>query len=460
MPVRQAPIPAAIAAALSPYPDAPVVLAVSGGRDSMVLMHAAAKVAGERATVVYVDQGLHPHSAHWASEVGREAESLGLACLTLTVDARPTLGEGPEAAARAARYRALASVMRPGACLLTAHHRRDQAETVLLQLLRGAGPDGLSGMPRDAAFAGGRHLRPLLDLPAGGIHEYADLHQLRWVEDPSNADESLRRNFLRHQVLPRLQQRWPGADAAIARSASLCAESARRDRLIATDDLGDAVVAAALPLAALRGLEEDRARNALRAWLNRRGVRPPGRSRLTSFMDAALGAAPDRHPRMAWGEHQLARFQDALHLLPRLVAPDPDARWSWDGRDALDLGESIGRVWLEPGGAGLAPTLCEYTLELRIRQGGERIKPPGQRHRRTLKALLREAGCPPWLRDRLPLLYADGDLVAAGPWWTAAEHSVATGGIRLMWHLNDSLQVPDIKQLSTCFSQGSPGADD
>lgn len=448
-PGHPAPIPAAIAAALSPYPDAPVLLAISGGRDSVVLMHAAAALVAERATVVHVDHGLHPRSAHWASEVSQQAESLGLACVTLSVDARPSEGEGPEAAARNARYAALASVMRAGACLVTAHHRRDQAETVLLQLLRGAGPDGLAAMPADTAFAGGRHLRPLLDIADGALAAYAARHEVRWEEDPSNASDDANRNFLRHQVMPRLQQRWPGAEAALARSAALCAESARRDRLLATEDLGEALIAAALPLSALVGLAEDRQRNALRAWLALRGVRPPPRNRLLSFMDAVANGAPDRHPRMAWGEHELARFRGALHLLPRLQLPAAGHSWDWDGRAALELGDSFGRLRLEPDGVGLDPAVLDGPLRVALRGGGERIHPVGQGQRRALKSLLREAGCPPWLRQRLPLLFRGDELLAAGPWWIAAEHAVDRGGLRVVWDLGGSLQVPDVTRPSS-----------
>jgi tRNA(Ile)-lysidine synthase len=419
------------------------LLAVSGGRDSMVLMHACADIAPGRTSVVHIDHGLHPSSGAWAEQVTACAAALSLPCTTIRVDATAADGESPEAAARGARYAALVEQMADGACLLTAHHRLDLAETLLLQLLRGAGPAGLAGMPMDTGFGPGRHLRPLLGQPVTELTAYADHHQLSWIEDPSNADDGFGRNYLRQHVMPLLQVRWPGADTAIARSAALCAESAERDLHTGQSDLGESLDGQALPLERLRALPEARARNALRVWMTRRGVRPPGMNRLVNFLDSALTAGADRNPKISWGPHELARFRDSLHLIPRLSRPDPDARWAWDGSSELDLGGDMGRVRLDEGQGGLDPELLGQPLTLRLRQGGEKIRPVGRDHRRPVKSLLREAGCPPWLRDRVPLLYAGCELIAVGPWWQAAEHAVPERGFCMKWILRESLQPHD-----------------
>jgi tRNA(Ile)-lysidine synthase len=414
----------------------------------MVLMHAAATAATGRVRVVHVDHSLHPDSAAWAARVASSAEGLGLPCAVLKVAVSTDSGVGPEASAREARYRALLGEMAEGTCLLTAHHRDDQAETFILQLLRGAGPRGLASMPRIAAFGPGSHIRPFLGLTATQLASYANEQGLSWIDDPSNTDQDLRRNYLRHTVMPLLRERWPGADAAIVRSAKLCAESARRDTALGRIDLGDQgpTGGRSLPLATLRGLSADRMRNALRLWLFQRGARPPGRNRLTSFLHAALTAAPDRNPKVSWGGFEMARYRDALHLYRAMPAPDPAASWDWDGQSELDLGESLGRVRMEPGDGGLDTKTLKGPLSLRLRQGGERIQPAGHAHHRALKDLLREVGCPPWLRDRLPLLYAGDDLVAAGPWWVAAEHAATGRGIHMKWNLSDYLQATEIEE--------------
>ena len=206
-------------------------LAYSGGCDSHVLVHAAAQlraVVAERIFhVVHVDHGLQTASAEWARHCAAVCEELALPFTLLRVDARGSLGESPEAAARHARYRALASLMQAGDCLLTAHHQDDQAETLLLQLLRGGGPHGLAAMPALSPFAAGMHARPMLTFSREELRRYAQRHALQWIDDPSNADSGFDRNYLRNSVMPVLRERWPAVARVLARGAGHQAEAAQ-----------------------------------------------------------------------------------------------------------------------------------------------------------------------------------------------------------------------------------------
>ena len=295
---------------------------------------------------------------------------------------------------------------------MTAHHRDDQAETLLLQLLRGAGPHGLAAMPTTSRLGPGWLLRPLLEVDRSELLDYALEHGLHWIEDVSNADTRFDRNYLRQRILPLLRERWPAVGRNLARSARWCAETA--DWLDADADADLARVAAqrpdALHIPALRALGEPRQRNALRRWLRRLGLPVPDSQQLRHILHDALTAARDRQPCIRWPGGEVRRYRDMLHALP--PPPEHDARQTFIWRHEtnvyppLDL-PGLGTLRLRATfGEGLrAETLAGATLTIRFRQGGERFRPVGRHHGQELKKLLQEAGIPPWERDRLPLIY-------------------------------------------------------
>jgi len=202
-------------------------IAYSGGVDSHVLLHCCASMPQlkDRLTAVYVHHGLQAEAESWAKHCGKTAEDLGVEFLMLRVNAKAAPGESPEEAARNARYAVLKSLIKADDALLLAQHREDQLETVLLQLFRGSGLRGLSGMPERMAFGAGVMLRPLLNTPKQTIGDYARARQLSWIEDPSNQSNDYDRNFLRNAVVPLLKQRWPAIDKTVARSAKHCADA-------------------------------------------------------------------------------------------------------------------------------------------------------------------------------------------------------------------------------------------
>jgi tRNA(Ile)-lysidine synthase len=408
------------ALALPPPPAAPILVGYSGGLDSTVLLHALAADPAVRARglrAIHVDHQLHVRSQAWVEHAIRTCAELGIelevARLHVVDD-----GCGPEAAARAARLGAFAQSLRPGEWLALAHHRDDQAETVLLRLLRASGSDGLAAIRPVRAFAQGTMWRPLLEVPRAALRAHADAHGLRWIDDPTNAGTAFDRNYLRHEVLPALEARWPHAGAALARSAAQLAEDAD---LLAEET--------ARRLAQLQRVDG--------RWLDRDGLRaqsPAWRARLLRAWVAALALPPlpahlvdeveasllhvrgDAEACVAWGGVELRAWRDGLFCAP-VQAPLPEG-WThaWDGRGTLALPTGDSLECLETAGGDPGPALAALgPLRLAARAGGERLRLAGRKHTHSVKKLLQSLGVPPWERPRLPLVHAaDGELVAVG----------------------------------------------
>lgn len=413
-------------------------VAYSGGVDSQVLLH---RLAAEREqwpalAAVYVNHGLHPDAAAWGEHCAAVCAALAVPLTRLAIAARPAAGESPEAAARNARYRALGPLLAPDDVLLTAQHADDQAETLLLQLLRGGGPHGLAAMPFAAPLGTGWQVRPLLDSTRADIMAYATTHALHWIEDSSNADTALDRNYLRHQVLPTLRARWPALARTLGRSARLCAEAAdlldaqAAADLAALTDGGDS-----LPLPPLCALPAPRRRNVLRAWLRASGLPLAGSVHMQEI-DKLLTAAANRVPCVRWPGVALYRYRQRLYAVPPL-AHDANAVWTWPQPAQPLTIPGIGRLHWEPQtGAGLSAWLLTAgPLTIRFRHGGERFRPCGRAHGQTLKKLWQEAGIPPWQRTRQPLIYLGERLVWVGGLGVAAEVAAGAGaaGYALAW---------------------------
>lgn len=387
------------------------IVACSGGLDSSVLMAALARLHAEDGLpaprALHVDHGLHPDSARWAECAVQRCRERGVACRVVAVAVLRS-DAGLEADARHARYGAFADALSEDDVLLLAHHRDDQAETVMLRLLRGSGPAGLAGMPVRRRLGRGWLLRPLLDIDRSNLEQAARELGVVASEDPSNAALRQDRNFLRHEILPRLAERWPGYRRALSRTAQLCHE---QDKALA-ELLGPAPEL--MPVAALQGSPETAAVR-LRHWLAAAGVTMPARIRLREILTQS-SARDDASVRVDLGGVSVRRFAGALHLVDD-HRPEP-ARTSviWQPPGSLQLAHGT-LAATAVGDAGLRQVEAGY--EIRFRQGGERLRPAGRRGRRSLKDLLQEASIPPWERDRLPLLHVDGELVAIADLYVA-----------------------------------------
>ncbi len=396
-------------------PGAVVHVAYSGGLDSTVLLHFLAHFNPRlRLRAVHIHHGLQALADEWAGKCERFSVSLGVPFELLRVQVDALDPAGPEAAAREARYEALRGLMRPGDCLATAHHRGDQAETVLLRLLRGSGVHGLSAMRGLREFAPGWLWRPFLELPRELLYGYAQQNGLRWIEDPHNRDLRYARSWLRSELTPLLRERFPQVEESLARTARLAAEAAELLDTLAAQDLAQAGRGSALGVGTLRELAPARRHNLLRHWLRQQGFEMPAAGLLQRIEPEVLGAAEDSEPLLAWGGCELRRYRDRLYAMAPLPQPPvADAALAWTGPQ-LSL----------PPGCGLLrlPQPPPRGLSVRFMRGGERFRPAGGGHSRTLKNLFQEAGIPPWVRLRTPLVEARGELVyvagvGAGSGW-------------------------------------------
>ena len=439
--------PERLAESLSTLPQAGRYwIGFSGGMDSTVLLHALASLKNTLSApvhVIHVDHGLSPHATEWSRHCEAFCRKLGLPFELRRVDARPEKGESPEAAARRVRYATIKRLIETGDMLLTAHHQDDQAETVLLQLLRGAGPHGLAAMPRYCTFGDGWLGRPLLAFSRSELADYARSQKLEWIDDPSNFDTGLERNFLRHELLPGLRQRKGEIGAVLARSAEHFAEAAMLLDTLAAQDLAtiDGDDAASLPVTALCEMEPPRLHNLLRYWFRRRGMPIPDSNRLRRIVDEVLHAAEDGQPLVEWPGAEVRRYRERLYAMPPLPAEPVSTQLDWGGGDALTLPEGLGRLQVqETIGNGIRSELWRQgTVSVRFREGGERCVPAGRGHHHLLKKLFQEAGIPPWWRNRWPLLFIDEQL-AAVPGIFVCEPFVAgpyDSGIALQWSRAD-----------------------
>ncbi len=417
-------------AAIDPaWAAAEFCVAYSGGLDSTVLLHAMAELTRGREIqlrAIHVDHGLQPESATWADACRTGASAAGIPIEVLALGLVPPAGASIEAAAREARYRALAGQLRPGEWLLTAHHRDDQLETVFIQLLRGAGVPGLAAMPARVQFGTGFHARPLLDVDRNSLADYAKRRGIAWLEDPMNDTTRFDRGWLRTQVLPAVRQRWPAAAATVARSAAHLAQAARILSEIAVVDAAGVVDDGRLSIEALARLSQDRQVNLVRWWLRDLGLRPPPAARLAAAMRAFLEARRDAAPSLRWDDGELRRYRGRLYALAPMAMPSCASAGPVASVE-LDLGPGLGRFGLV---AGLQGGLCARlaaSAECRFRAGGESLRPHPERPRKRLKDLCQESGVVPWMRDRLPLVYVEERLAAVGDLWIDAEFAVPAG---------------------------------
>lgn len=413
------------------------VVAFSGGLDSTVLLHAlAASAAQHKAAIlaVHIDHDLQSGSDQWAEQCKRTAADFNVEFRQERVTVDVHGGKGQEAAARDARYAAFERLMLPGDWLLSAHHQDDQAETLLLNLFRGSGLAGLAGIASVRRFAPGWLARPLLPYSQDSLRSYADLHELAWIDDPSNDDRVFDRNFLRHEVMPIIESRWPGAAQRLYRSSRIASEAAGLlDELGAIDLARLGGRCDRLQLDALKSLTAERQRNVLRFAVRKLGLALPSAAQLQRVLDEVVLARVDAEPILSWGDVEIRRFRNGLYIQRSMVGSSTPAAISLGENDYQELGAGLGALRLERDAAqGLDRRVLERGLELRFRQGGEKIRPLDQPHTKTLKNLLQEESIVPWMRDRIPLLYAGDELVAVADIWLA-QGAVSSPGVAVHW---------------------------
>lgn len=392
--------------ALAAFDHKRLVVAFSGGMDSTVLLHLAVQAAASSVSALHVNHGLHAAADEWQAHCVAVCGGLGVPLLSRRVR---VAGRNPEAAARRARYRAFDELLGAGDLLLLGHHRDDQAETVLMRLLQGR---GALPMPDSRRLPGGAVvLRPLLNVPKREIRRVAEALGATWIEDSSNSALHFDRNFLRLEVLPRLARRWPNAKAALV--------DAGRSKAVHDALLSHLLDAQSL---ALGELPAEFQVPALRAWLARFGESGASDRALAEFA-AQLSARADAQPELRLARGSLRRWRGLVRYAPFPPVLQSSYALQPPGVLALPHGE-LSIEAAQEGGFHAAGA-----VEVRFRQGGERLALGGRSH--SLKALLQAAPVPPWERSTQPLIFqgeelravpgvAVADLPAGPPRWQAA----------------------------------------
>ncbi|NOQ63185.1 MAG: tRNA lysidine(34) synthetase TilS [Methyloprofundus sp.] len=402
------------------------MIGYSGGVDSHVLLHLLADLNEFKGkiTAVYIHHGLQDCADDWAEHCAQVAADLSVNFKVIHVNALAAKGQSPEEAARDARYQAFKEILTDQDVLLFAQHRNDQLETVLLQLFRGTGLKGLSGMPAAIAFAKGQLVRPLLEVNQQAILDYAQQHHLQWIEDPSNQSMQFDRNYLRHQVIPLIEQRWPSVDATVARVAK---HSAEAQSLIAKTAQAQMLAlyqaeTQSLAIPALLQHEFLNQQWIIREWLAYLAKRMPTQKIMQAILNEVLLAQADANPVVQHDGDRIQRYRDALYLVPQQVKFDLQQVIIWQDKNSpLSLPNNQQLIAVEAQ-QGIAKHFWQQgRVEVRYRQGGEKIALFNRTGRHSLKKLYQEAGIAPWLRDAMPLLYIDDQLAAIAGYWVSAD---------------------------------------
>jgi tRNA(Ile)-lysidine synthase len=417
-----------------------LVVALSGGADSAALLAAACALSlGVRALpvrAVHIDHGLQAAAASFRESCAAMCAGLNIPLTVIAVAVRTPPGASLEEAARDARYAAFAAELRAGECLLTAHHREDQAETLLLQALRGAGLKGMSAMPVCRPFGNGWHLRPLLDVPQSELLAFGASSSGVCAIDPMNENLRFDRGYLRRQIWPLIESRWPGAAATLARTAQHAAEAQELLDGWAAADVGRLRDGDALSVPGLRALSSPERINALRFWLRDAEVEPPSTARLNEAVRQIFEADADHLPAIVWDGHALRRYRQRVFLTdahpPRLEGM---RHWRVAPGSRVDLGANSGALRWAAQLGGLDARRLPETVTVRRRDGGETLKPGVKARTQSVQHLCQSQGVLPWLRDALPLVFADDALIAVADLWLDARWCVAPleEGLAVVW---------------------------
>ncbi|WP_018624376.1 tRNA lysidine(34) synthetase TilS [Kangiella aquimarina] len=394
-----------------------VVVALSGGVDSLSLLHSLHQRIKKSShtmslSAVYIDHQLQAGSDLWAEKNRQFCESLEVAFETVKVEVDKSTAS-LEKAARTARYQALSQfIADEHTCLVTGQHLNDQAETFLLQLLRGAGSKGLSAMPDWTDFAKGFIARPLLNIPRAILDSYCASHGLEPIEDPTNSDTDIRRNFVRHKVMPLIEVKWPQAVKTIAAASDIQAENQKLLNELAAIDFENCFDARrnALLLIPVKQLSPGRVRNLLRYWLDACGADMPSQAVLQQIQLQMLDAKEDASPVIELAKGSIRRYRNALYWVTDSAPNYSELKLNWSAHSDLLFNNQllIPLQWLEQS----YPHLLGKDLIVKGRQGGDRIRFKKSQQSISLKNYLQQQGIPPWLRDQV-LLLDDGNEICA-----------------------------------------------
>lgn len=427
----------------------------SGGADSSALLFALSELQNQLTTpvsAVHVNHGLHQDAGLWQQHCEDFCARHAIDLTCLRIDLTRHSGKGQEAAARHLRYQAISALLRPNDCLLTAHHADDQAETLLLNLMRGSGVDGLTAMPECRALGSGVLQRPLLSFQSSALRNYLHHHNISWLEDPSNQDLSHDRNFLRHEIMPRLESRWP----ELGKRLLLTRKTLAGTRCL-LETIADEYLQQYLPHPLVLNITPRLKQTSellhlvVRRWIKRSGAPSIPACSLYALSGQVQKATSSHKIAIRWGGWLLRLYQQKLWLHRDVkITACPSVNWPV-GPTEIDLGEDLG--WLRLKGRCLAALPEGFSVGSRSSNKNDIIQLEKYHHK--LKKLFQSAGIPPWLRDSIPLCKLNGELVAIGDWccseWFAGWLSENQSS--LSWHPQNPLLQFIVAQ------QGSRGVD-
>ena len=396
-----------------------LLIAYSGGLDSSVLLHLCYKLREQNNNyvikAVHINHQLQAVANEWEEHCADLCNKLNIPLISKKVNIENDARKGTEAAAREARYQVFSEALEENQYLLTAHHKDDQVETLMLRLLRGTGIEGAAAMKTLRPFAQGWLMRPLLDYSRSELENYARENHLQWVDDPSNNYSAYDRNFLRNELFPQLEKRWPGYRETLSRFAAHAQTNQDLlDQCLAADNQG-CLDGSELSIASLKQYGIEKQKYIIRHWIDSKSYEMPAEKQLTEIFKL-INARQDAQPLVAWSDVEMRRFQNKLYIGKAMENFDASQVFSWNPRQPL----------LIPG-LGILHCVTQNSMQLpemlsvAFRQGGEECQLPGKQGAHSLKKVFQESKIPPWMRYRTPIILVDGHIKAIPGIFSAIE---------------------------------------
>ncbi len=396
------------------------LLAFSGGVDSVVLLDLLVNVLKESDAlrIIHINHNLNEHSNDWAQFSSEICEKYDLPLICESVEPKRH-GKGLEADARELRYQSFRDVIQDDEYLLTGHHQDDQMETLLYRIFRGTGIDGLRAIRREIKFGKGFLYRPMLNISREKIEEYAQLKNLKWIYDSSNDDSSYDRNFLRKDIIPLIKKRWPSVENKVSRLSVIAEQNQLLLNELATEDVGQLQNYNHLDIETLSEKSYPRIINIFRFMIKKNNMSVPSMQVLNEGIKTLMHSK-SKSPSMTWNDNTIRRYKHRLYFLnSALNSPnDLSNEMSWDIKKTINLGKNLGSIQARfLNGEGISLNRCPSNLAIKYRKGGEEIKPSGHKITKSLKNLFQENNVLPWVRDKIPLIYVDQELISVGDLW-------------------------------------------
>ena len=416
-------------------------IALSGGVDSMVLLDllSKAKRSSDVIKAIHINHNLHETSKEWVDFVTDACKKYKLPLIIESINPKQE-GFGLEAEAREQRYKKFKEIILDNECLLTAHHLDDQIETTLFRIFRGTGLDGLRSIRKKAKFGKGLLCRPLINIPREAIEQYAKLNDIKWIEDPSNKNIDFDRNYLRNNIVPSIKKRWPNAQKTITRLSSLAENNQKLLHELAKEDIGEIEKFNVLDIGILSNKSSLRINNIFRFMILKNKMGIPSLKVLENGIETLINAKSNS-PIVTWDGCSIRRYKDTLYFFNPDLQHDEirPIKMKWFIDQTINLGGNRGSIKATfIKGQGIALNRCPKSLEIKYRKGGEQIKPSGHKITKSLKNLFQENNVLPWVRDQIPLVYLDEDLISVGDLWFNHDYKAKEqeDGFLISWDRN------------------------